>query len=137
MPHTNVRILASQVPPHAPYTISRRHGQLIDGAIVFSPHSRRKVQFPPASPPSRVERYPWAADIKEFHQPQWWSQDFGYLAFLPLVPSFSSILFKQTFSIPHLPERLDGKYHLPTHVVLSLARVEHQLLTMIADLLNI
>ncbi|KDR66683.1 hypothetical protein GALMADRAFT_147735 [Galerina marginata CBS 339.88] len=86
----------------------------VEGDIFYSPNSSRLVDVPPLS--ERM-RYPFSvreAKLDHFLQPRWWTEAFGFLAFVNRRPSFDDMSFSCIRDIvPHVGETMDGnKYSL-------------------------
>ncbi len=66
--------------------------------VYYSPNSSRT---PPAPLPPRNLQYtrdPLEDCVEEFHNPQWWKTDTGYLPFLPTSPQFGSSPFNLLYN---------------------------------------
>ena len=113
--------------------INRSQGRVsvIDGDFFYSPNCQRPVQMPS----NRVTvTSPRHYDPDDFRSPQWWNDDFPYLPFMHLSPSF--------LGIP-LQDLNEGKCHhtrsgYATHVETTLrwVRLEVALVKIIYDLSN-
>ena len=83
--------------------------QILDGHLFFSPNCSRTIDYPPPledengciyniflpdNPPTGRRNY-FELDIAEYAVPRWWSLAFGWIAFLPLHPSFTGPIFEK------------------------------------------
>src|ERR1700678_1531558 len=83
--------------------------QILDGHLFFSPNCSRTIDYPPPledengciyniflpdNPPTGRQNY-FELDIAEYAVPRWWSLAFGWIAFLPLHPSFTGPIFEK------------------------------------------
>ena len=68
---------------------------LHDGTIYYSPNSTRRVFVPSRTDTSIYQFTRKNARLDRFQQPQWWSEPYGFLAFLPLIP----ILMEQLLAV--------------------------------------
>ena len=66
---------------------------LHDGIIYYSPNSTRRVVVPPRTDTAIYQFTRTNARLDRFHQPQWWTEPYGFLAFVPLIPNFDGAAF--------------------------------------------
>ncbi len=64
--------------------------------VYYSPNSSRKPPLPVDNP--QYVRDPLKDCVEEFHNPQWWNTEMGYLPFLPTSPHFGSPPFHQLYN---------------------------------------
>ncbi|KIK02360.1 hypothetical protein K443DRAFT_6143 [Laccaria amethystina LaAM-08-1] len=121
--------------------LDRSHGRLqrIEEDLFYSPNSFRSVKMLPPSldqgrehnpfhsgkPSGRTHPFP---TLKEIQQPRWWTPNFGWLAFLPLRPSFDGALFGRLAHLPTHWDEHDGRYKMPADEWASWRRLEKGLL---------
>jgi hypothetical protein len=86
---------------------------LSNGDIVYSPNCSLDVNIPerPDNSSNIFHATP-SPRLSDFHQPRWWTPTFGYMAFLPLKPSFTGYPFDRLDHIPPI-EKSEGGFHLP------------------------
>jgi hypothetical protein len=63
-----------------------------EGIIYYSPNSARKVSVPVHYDGS-YRFYKSEAHIDRFRAPEWWTKPYGFLGFVPLLPSFHGVVF--------------------------------------------
>ena len=61
---------------------------VIGSDVYYSPNSSRKPPVPKLQ--TNIVRNPLKDNVEEYHNPQWWRSDTGYLPFLPTSPQFGS-----------------------------------------------
>ena len=67
---------------------------LHDGTIYYSPNSARRVIVPTRTADSAIYHFTRKnAQLDRFQQPQWWTEAYGFLAFVPLIPKFDGAAF--------------------------------------------
>lgn len=82
--------------------------------------------MPPPSPDQGREHNPFHSGgkpdrrylvptLKEVQQPRWWTPNFGWLAFIPLRPSFDGALFGCLARFPAQWDEHDGRYQMPAY----------------------
>ena len=64
---------------------------IANGVIYYSPNSARHVSVPPHHDDYRF--YKRNARIDNFRAPEWWTRPYGFLGFVPLLPSFNGVAF--------------------------------------------
>jgi hypothetical protein len=83
--------------------------QILNGHLFYSPNCSRTVDYPPPledvngclhniflpDRQSTGRRNFFELDIAEYAVPRWWSLAFGWIAFLPLYPSFTGPIFEK------------------------------------------
>jgi hypothetical protein len=71
---------------------SRGRAFISEGVMYYSPNCTRQVEVPPRFDGSyRFEKY--KAYLNRFQTPAWWTTAYGFLSFVPLLPSFSGAAF--------------------------------------------
>ena len=86
---------------------------LHDGTIFYSPNSTRRVIVPPRTDTAVYQFTRKNARLDRFQQPQWWSEPYGFLAFIPLLPSFDGAAFSCLREIlAYVRPSIDGKFVL-------------------------
>ena len=77
-------------------------------------------------------------DITTYIQPQWWSQSWGWIAFMLHEPDYQAPPFSSLMIIPRRLRRLPGtgKYEMPSHLVDCWSKLEADL-TMATYLLQV
>jgi hypothetical protein len=109
---------------------------LHDGTIYYSPNSTRRVFVPPPTDTSIYQFSRKFARLDRFQQPQWWSEPYGFLAFVPLIPKFDGLVFgclREILAYIHLS--IDGKHVLCPEKVAQWEDLE-DLLFLISSLLK-
>ncbi|PPQ81520.1 hypothetical protein CVT26_010863 [Gymnopilus dilepis] len=99
-PSSRYRMAVTAADVNRPIDVSAGKAWKIDGEVFFSPNSLRQVRIPPDLAQSVYLRKTSEEDVRDLHQPLWWSERTAYLAFLPLAPDFSfpfTALFGATF----------------------------------------
>lgn len=74
-----------------PLDHSRGRAFISDGDIYYSPNCSRSVAVP-----NRNTSYPFAvgaASLRRHQTPEWWTDAFGFLSFIPSIPSFEGYAF--------------------------------------------
>jgi hypothetical protein len=66
---------------------------LQDGTIYYSPNSTRRVLVPARTDTAVYQFTRKNARLDRFQQPQWWTEPYGFLAFVPLIPTFDGAAF--------------------------------------------
>ena len=66
---------------------------LQDGTIYYSPNSTRRVFVPPRTDTKIYQFTRKNARLDRFQHSQWWSEPYGFLAFVPLIPHFDGAAF--------------------------------------------
>jgi hypothetical protein len=66
---------------------------LHDGTIYYSPNSTRHVIVPTPTDTAVYQFTQKNAQLDRFQQPQWWTEAYGFLAFVPLIPKFDGAAF--------------------------------------------
>ena len=83
--------------------------QILNGHLFFSPNCSRTIDYPPPledkngclhnifmpDRQSTGRRNFFELDIAAYAVPRWWSLSFGWIAFLPLYPSFTGPIFEK------------------------------------------
>ena len=73
---------------------SQGHAFLHNGEVFYSPNSSRRIIVPDRpGPSSRYQFHKKDALWERFHDPQWWTQEYCFLSFVPLRPSFEGDAF--------------------------------------------
>lgn len=73
---------------------SQGHAFLHNGEVFYSPNSSRRIIVPDRpGPSSRYRFHEKDALWEHFHDPQWWTQEYCFLSFVPLRPSFEGDTF--------------------------------------------
>lgn len=70
---------------------SRGRAFISDGVIYYSPNCSRSVAVP-----NRNTSYPFAvgaASLRRHQNPEWWTDAYGFLSFIPNIPSFEGYAF--------------------------------------------
>lgn len=73
---------------------SKGHAFLHEGVVYYSPNSSRRITIPER--PGLLSRYLFnkrEALWEHFYNPQWWTQEYCFLGFLPLRPLFEGDTF--------------------------------------------
>ena len=66
---------------------------LQDGTIYYSPNSTRRILLP-AKPDTSIYQFTQKnARLDRFQQPQWWTEAYSFLSFVPLIPNFDGGAF--------------------------------------------
>ncbi|KAG6904561.1 hypothetical protein DXG01_009047 [Tephrocybe rancida] len=76
-----------------------------NGDIYYSPNCPRIVSLPPLNPKLGKEHKLFHLDedyAEKYHEPLWWTDAFGWIAFLPHNPSYTGPLLKRLTKIPTL-----------------------------------
>ena len=73
---------------------TKGHAFLHNGTIYYSPNCGRHVPVPPQTDPEHYQFRQENAQLNCFQHPQWWTMPYGYLAFVPLIPKFSGVVFE-------------------------------------------
>lgn len=88
------------------------------GDVFYSPNSRRQLKVPTYI---RYSNYPFRiheASLDIFQSPRWWSDAFGYVAFIPLHPTFDDLIFTSLRSVVrHVVPINEGHFGLETNKV--------------------
>ena len=71
--------------------------------------------------------------LQHFQSPRWWTGPFGYLSFLPVIPSFTGYPFDRLDHVPPLDQSEEG-FRLNPTVADSWRRLERVLIRAIATL---
>ncbi|KIM35115.1 hypothetical protein M413DRAFT_79731 [Hebeloma cylindrosporum] len=97
----------------APRSFDYAQGKVViqHGTIFYSPNCTRAVNIPPqpthSSDPFKQPRL----NTSMFKQPVWWSQDWAWLSFIPLAPSFLFTPFEPLCMMPRIePVKVYFKY---------------------------
>jgi hypothetical protein len=101
-----------------------RRGSVIhlNGDIFYSPNSLRSVALPlvPFSDSQKVFGDPLSTRLSDFQRPRWWSEEFAWLAFVPLHPSFTGYPFDCLSYIPPRAENVGAdRYQLNSEIANS------------------
>ena len=93
--------------------LNRQHGfaQLVDGRLIYSPNSNRKIAILPSiSDPKDLKNY-----VSYVQTPFWWNSRLAYLPFIPLDPWYTnSVPFQDLAFIPRqFTSSAEGKHMLP------------------------
>jgi len=73
---------------------SQGHAFLHNGEVFYSPNSPRRIIISDRPGPSSCYRFHKNDALWEhFHDPQWWTQEYCFLSFVPLRPSFEGDTF--------------------------------------------
>jgi hypothetical protein len=115
-------------PIHIP-TIDHSAGRvtLIEGDIFYSPNCPDRA---PPPEPGFTQSYMFgdtSARLHNFTKPRWWTQPYGWLAFLPLRPSFSGEPFDRLNIVPIIVRTPSG-YSLHEDLKQSWRRLENKLI---------
>ncbi len=109
----------SSAPIHEAYA----RAIVIGTDVYYSPNSSKAPPLPPQS--SRYIRNPLKDGVEEFHNPQWWKTDTGYLPFLPTSPQFGCPPFDQLYNRPlETGTRLKRRVRMDSNDVLNWSRLE-------------
>jgi hypothetical protein len=94
---------------------SQGHAFLHNGEVFYSPNSSRRIVIPDRpGPSSRYRFHQKDAFWERFHDPQWWTQEYCFLSFVPLRPSFEGDTFgslRDILSFVIGPDS-DDRFHL-------------------------
>ena len=94
---------------------SQGHAFLHNGEIFYSPNSSRRIIIPNRpGPSSRYRFHKKDALWERFHDPQWWTQEYCFLSFVPLRPLFEGDTFgslREILSSVIGPDS-DGRFYL-------------------------
>ncbi|KJA19781.1 hypothetical protein HYPSUDRAFT_204362 [Hypholoma sublateritium FD-334 SS-4] len=91
--------------------------------VYYSPNSSRTPPLPSKS--LQYIRDPLKDSVEEFHNPQWWRTDTGYLPFLPTSPKFGSPPFHQLFNYPlEMGPRRKRRVRMDPNDILNWSRLE-------------
>lgn len=94
--------------------------------IYYSPNCSRTPLLPSKCP--QKVRNPLKDDIEEYHNPQWWNTDTGYLPFLPTNPQFGSPPFHQLYNnLVSTGPRKTRRLRMESNDVLNWKRLESSL----------
>ena len=102
------------------------HVQLIDGDFYISHNSQCTVNLPLIYNdfPSHDS---FSDDFAEFYQPLWWQPAFPYLAFIPLQPVFTGVLFQDLFHISYFHCLQYGSFALDPQIILGWVHLERNI----------
>ena len=71
--------------------------------MYYSPNCSRLVSRPPQDPRIGTENNIFQSEtssLDDFTEPFWWTETFGWLAFIPRKPSYTGTLFKRLAKVP-------------------------------------
>ena len=109
---------------------------LHDGTIYYSPNSTRHVFVPPRTDPGIYQFEKKNAQLDRFQHPQWWTEPYGFLAFVPLIPSFEGAAFGCLREIvAYIHQSVDGKFVLRPEKVAQWKDLE-DLIFLVSSLLK-
>ncbi len=100
---------------------------------VEEPVVRLSTENPFVPPPSHtqvgIKRNIWELDIATYIPPQWWSQSWGWIAFMPHEPDYQTPPFNPLMTIPHRLRRLpgSGRYEMPPYLADCWSKLESDL----------
>ena len=66
---------------------------LHDGTIYYSPNSTRRVLVPTRTDTAVYQFTRKNARLHRFQQPQWWTEAYAFLVFVPLITNFDGGAF--------------------------------------------
>ncbi len=96
--------------------------------IYYSPNSSQTPKLPPLPSVSQFVRDPLKDSIEEFHNPQWWTMETGYLPFIPTSPHFGSPPFHVLYNEPmETGHALKRRVQMDSSNVLNWKRLETSL----------
>ncbi|KAF9470812.1 hypothetical protein BDN70DRAFT_901821, partial [Pholiota conissans] len=96
-------ILVINMPLQIQFNWSQGRAFVQDGTIYYSPNCSRTIMIPSeclVSSPFNVPQL----DVSMFKQPVWWSDVYGWQAFIPLAPSYTSSPFEPFCWMPRIVE---------------------------------
>ena len=100
------------VNPHPVIDHSAGRVSVVEGSIFYSPNCPLEVlELPICASKSYMFRET-AVRLHNFFQPFWWTQPYGWLAFLPIRPSFAGDLFGRLNEFPVIERHSTGYYRL-------------------------
>ncbi|KAF8063149.1 hypothetical protein FPV67DRAFT_1672188 [Lyophyllum atratum] len=90
---------------NVPYSFDKTRGRVIvlNGDFYYSPNSSRQVDLPPPDPyQGTIHNIFDCKDARAeiYHQPRWWTRSFGWVAFVPIQPSYTGALFNRLSHVP-------------------------------------
>jgi hypothetical protein len=112
---------------NTPIDFINGRASLIDGRLFYSPNCRRDVGLPSPLEDATRLRHSYREDIRELHQPLWWSPNTAYLAFLALEQTFYGILHEELFDVPSWIDRDQSGFSLEPRTTISWRKLERDL----------
>jgi hypothetical protein len=111
---------------------------LHEGTIFYSPNCSRRVIVPTPLNTSIYHFTRKNAELAHFQQPQWWTEPYGFLAFVPLIPNFDGAAFGCLREIvSHIRSSIEnpGKFVLSSEKIAEWTDLE-DLMFLVSSLLN-
>jgi len=115
-------------PPPPPLDHSAGRVTLLNGDIFYSPNSQRPAVLPD---PPVINSYLFRGTslrLQTFYTPRWWTQPYGWLAFLPLRPSFSGYPFDRLNIFPVIEQVSSSEHRLHPDLMQLWKRLENKLI---------
>ncbi|KAH6892737.1 hypothetical protein BKA70DRAFT_1440788 [Coprinopsis sp. MPI-PUGE-AT-0042] len=110
----------------------------INGEVYYSPNSQVEIlHTPPHNQDHGVDHNPFLRNSRfnHFHRPGYWSRPYGWIAFVPHHPNFSSRPFDRLFRLPRAVKDPKG-WCMPKHVADAWLELENSLRGLISHLCN-
>ncbi|KAG5348012.1 hypothetical protein C0989_011150, partial [Termitomyces sp. Mn162] len=91
------------------------------GDLYYSPNCSRSISLPPQDPKIGTEYSIFQSETSrtdDFTEPFWWTEAYGWLAFVSRKPSYTGPLFKRLAKVPSLEHVKDGQdqFVLPSEI---------------------
>ncbi len=121
-----------------------RRIQILNGRVYYSPNSTRTVEEPPVHPPTEnpfvpppsltkngVKRNIMQLDIATYIKPAWWTLAWGWIAFMPYEPNYTTPPFIPLTQTLRRPCRNpgSGRYQMPDYLINCWSQLELELTT--------
>ena len=114
-------------PPLPPLDHSKGCVFLIDGDVYYSPNNTELSVRPEPCPQQTYIFRERSVRLQTFLKPRWWTRAYGWMAFLPMRPSFSGEAFDRLNFFPPI-EQISSGYRLHADLIQSWQRLENKLL---------
>jgi hypothetical protein len=114
-------------PPPPPLDHSLGRISIIEGDIFYSPNCPSPAVLPDAPISNSYIFRETSVRLHMFHTPRWWTQPYGWLAFLPLRPSFSGYPFDRLNIFPAIEQVGPSLYRLHDDIISRWKRLENKL----------